>query len=226
MEHPKVKCILIGDSSTGKSYFLKKLQKDYIFVNHYEPTIGVDFTLFKYHKDNLIQNVSLWDLAGDPRFNCIIETYLRKNNLFLLFCNKYDLKSISNLHKWIEKIRQNNNYEQKFFISIICYDFNTQINPIEYKINNLNIYDYLENFGNQFSEKNYINGTVYHLDEFSNVKNIIKSIVNEYRIFLDNEPDIISNNIHSTNVEQPPRQSIFSCIFNLFSNHKYNNLNP
>lgn len=231
MESQKVKCTLIGDSNTGKSYFLKKLHRDYIFENNYDPTVGVDFSSYIYKKTIDNQNkdirVNIWDLAGDPRFDCIIQTYLRKNNFFILFCNKYDLKSVSNLNSWIEKIRYNNNYDQKFFISIICYDFNKDYNPIEYKINNFTIPDYVQNYSEQFSNSKYNNGSVYHLNKFSDVKQIIKTIVDEYLVFLNYEENIIDNQTIVSNNNINNNKCVFSCIFDLFrkNDNKFNLLN-
>ena len=71
------KILLLGDSSVGKTCFLKRYTDD-TFQDAYLSTIGFDYR-FKMVplKSGKKVKVQLWDTAGQERFRTIAKSYYR-----------------------------------------------------------------------------------------------------------------------------------------------------
>lgn len=98
------KVVIVGDSFTGKSSLLSRLS-DKEFERAYAPTIGVDY---KVHQLRNVQGktvrLSLWDNAGDRKFNSIVTNYFRGAEGVLLVYDVTNPASFANLKTWLAEI--------------------------------------------------------------------------------------------------------------------------
>ena len=100
-----LKILLLGDSSVGKTCFLKRYT-DNTFQDAYLSTIGFDFK-FKYVTlDNgKTVKVQLWDTAGEERFRTIAKSYYKGAHGIILIYDVTNRKSFDNIRKWLNQIK-------------------------------------------------------------------------------------------------------------------------
>ena len=98
------KILLLGDSSVGKTCFLKRYT-DNTFQDAYLSTIGFDF---KYKsitlKNGKTVKVQLWDTAGEERFRTIAKSYYRGAHGIILIYDVTNRKTFENIRKWLYQI--------------------------------------------------------------------------------------------------------------------------
>jgi len=104
MNH-NIKLITLGDSAVGKSSLLMKYF-DNLFSSTFITTIGIDFKLKKIILDNITYNISIWDTAGQERFRTITTSYIRGTKGAILLFDVCDMKSFTNITKWIDDIQK------------------------------------------------------------------------------------------------------------------------
>jgi Ras-related protein Rab-1A len=100
-----LKCLIIGDSGTGKSSLMLRFTDD-VFNTSYISTIGVDFKIktIKYKDKNF--KFQIWDTAGQDRFRTITSSYYRGANAVILCYDVTDKLSFSNINKWLEEVER------------------------------------------------------------------------------------------------------------------------
>ncbi len=108
-----IKCVLLGDSGTGKTTLINVLTNG-VFDNLYEPTIGIDFsskniTLPDYGNHQI--KLQIWDTAGQEKYKSIIKSYLRDVHVAFLVFDITDIHSWSNLTKWKENLEKDVKYD-------------------------------------------------------------------------------------------------------------------
>ena len=100
------KILLLGDSSVGKTCFLKRYT-DNTFQDAYLSTIGFDF---KYKsitlKNGKTVKVQLWDTAGEERFRTIAKSYYRGAHGIILIYDVTNRKTFENIRKWLYQINE------------------------------------------------------------------------------------------------------------------------
>ena len=100
------KILLLGDSSVGKTCFLKRYIDD-TFQDVYLSTIGFDF---KYKcitlKDGKNIKMQIWDTAGQERFRTIAKSYYKGAQGIILMYDVTNQKSFDNIKKWLEQIKE------------------------------------------------------------------------------------------------------------------------
>ncbi|GAA6009858.1 hypothetical protein JCM11491_000842 [Sporobolomyces phaffii] len=105
------KQILLGDAATGKSSLLVRLT-DQRFLEHSEPTIGVEFgsrliTLEPPSPDaGKVTKLQIWDTAGQESFRAITRSYYRGAGGALLCFSLTSHHSFANLSSWLNDLRQ------------------------------------------------------------------------------------------------------------------------
>ena len=78
MQAKKFKVVLIGPSNTGKSSFVRDLTQEYQAY----PTLGVK--VVPYDIDSQYR-LSIWDCAGDARYEGLGPGYIKRSDLVLVF---------------------------------------------------------------------------------------------------------------------------------------------
>lgn len=99
------KCIVIGDSSIGKTTMLGVLENG-IFNNKIQSTIGMGFafktiSLIEYKQTVRLQ---IWDTAGQEKYKSISKQYLRDAFIAFLVYDVTNRNSWDNLEQWKENI--------------------------------------------------------------------------------------------------------------------------
>ena len=99
------KILLLGDSSVGKTCFLKRYT-DNTFQDAYLSTIGFDFKfkLITLNSGKQVK-VQLWDTAGQERFRTIAKSYYKGAHGILLMYDVTNRRTYDNIKKWLNQIR-------------------------------------------------------------------------------------------------------------------------
>lgn len=120
MNRISFKISLIGDSSTGKTSILEKLNQNK-FSDNSVSTIGANFYSYKMEIDrNNLVVLQIWDTAGQERYNSILPLYIRSADAIVFVFSLSDEKSLNNLfEKWIPFADSYQNYNKpstKYFL--------------------------------------------------------------------------------------------------------------
>lgn len=103
MHNGVIKLTFIGDSKTGKSTIITKLSNG--TPQLYVPTIGVDFDTVVMKIDNTYTiKLKLWEIGGKVYSDNILKNYITKEGFYILFINLHDLKTLTELRKFIKYI--------------------------------------------------------------------------------------------------------------------------
>ena len=142
------KILLLGDSSVGKTCFLKRYT-DGTFQDAYLSTIGFDFKFKHITLDNgKTVKVQLWDTAGQERFRTIAKSYYKGAHGIVLIYDVTNRKTFDNIRKWLIQIK--NEAASKISIVLVankidCEDELKQVKKEEgealAKNNNLTIFE-------------------------------------------------------------------------------------
>nr|QFG73830.1 MAG: Ras family protein [Megaviridae environmental sample] len=108
MEEIKIKTIIIGDMSVGKTSLARVLSGGL-----YDPkercSIGVElFRLNRISKDGQRLCFILWDTAGQERYKSLIQGYFRNVDLCILCYDITRFSSFQNIEMWRNKMIQEN----------------------------------------------------------------------------------------------------------------------
>lgn len=107
MTAAKIKCILIGDSSVGKTSILTRLRFDTFRASNTE-TIGVDFCSIPLPTSTgQGQHIDLciWDTAGSEKYRSLFTRYYKGSHVVLCVCdlhNNLTWKSLSSV--WLSTV--------------------------------------------------------------------------------------------------------------------------
>lgn len=101
----RLKLLLIGDSSVGKSSLLLRFAED-SFTHSFISTIGVDFKTRTIDIDNTSVKLSIWDTAGQERFRTITAAYYRGANGIVLVYDITSEASFNSIRGWIRNIEE------------------------------------------------------------------------------------------------------------------------
>lgn len=101
----RLKLLLIGDSSVGKSSLLLRFAED-SFSQTFISTIGVDFKTRTIPIDDEQVKLSIWDTAGQERFRTITAAYYRGANGIVLVYDITSESSFNSIRGWIRNIEE------------------------------------------------------------------------------------------------------------------------
>ena len=100
------KVLLLGDSSVGKTCFLKRYI-DNTFQDAYLSTIGFDFKFKNVTlKDGKKVKIQLWDTAGQERFRTIAKSYYKGAHGIVLIYDVTSKRTYENIRKWLNQIKE------------------------------------------------------------------------------------------------------------------------
>jgi small GTP-binding protein len=98
------KCIVIGDSGSGKSSLTVRLSED-IFYSDYASTIAIDFRMHFLNYQGKGVKLQIWDTAGQERFLSVSSAFYRGANGVLLCFDLTNRSSFDHLHAWLDRIK-------------------------------------------------------------------------------------------------------------------------
>lgn len=99
------KCILIGNTSVGKSSILLRFMENK-FVDLHDITIGVEFHSKLIPIKDKIMRINLWDTAGQESFKSITKSYYRSASAVILVFDVTDEFSFYKLDDWMRDINE------------------------------------------------------------------------------------------------------------------------
>jgi len=104
---PAQKVILCGDYGVGKSSLLVRLT-DQRFLNHPDPTLGVEFgsKLIRLEDEGKVVKLQCWDTAGTESFRSITRSYYRGAAGALVVYDATNRNTFTNARTWLADVRE------------------------------------------------------------------------------------------------------------------------
>jgi small GTP-binding protein len=99
------KVMLLGDGNVGKTSLARRFCEGK-FEESRVLTIGVDFQTKIVQLPGNEVKLSIWDVAGQPRFQVVRETFYRGCSAAALVFDLCDLETLKNLIQWVKESRQ------------------------------------------------------------------------------------------------------------------------
>ena len=191
MEKTEKKIILIGDGRVGKTSLINK----YINNNFNEEekiTITSSYIEKIQIYDSKKYKFSIWDTAGQEKFNSITPIYYRDAKGVLLVYDITNLNSFSRVKKWREELKTFNNDA----IIIICGNKCDFLNDK----NNLNKEYVDNNFAKKFANDNNIDIFFTSAKNGDNVIEVFENLMNKvFEKFVKNFNSQKNNNNNNFN---------------------------
>ena len=109
----KLKLIVVGNQSTGKSCILNRFVNE-TFDENYQATIGLDFQSKNVTIHDQDVRLILYDTAGQEKFRSLIPMYIREAQIILLIYDISNRDSFDSLPKWLREVMGVKNSEAVF----------------------------------------------------------------------------------------------------------------
>ena len=114
-----IKVLTLGDTTVGKTSIVLRYSDDKFIEDTTLSTIGIDFKIKKITRGGESVKVSIYDTAGQERFQNIIKHYYRGANGILL---TYDISNHSSFEKldfWYNDLKENVGDLNELFVCLI-----------------------------------------------------------------------------------------------------------
>ena len=167
----KLKLLIIGDSSVGKTSMLLSYTDNYFPESHLA-TIGVEYKVKEIETDKYNISLQIWDTAGQERFRSITKSFFRNTNGIIFVYDVTCRKSFQSVKEWIKDSELHDNGFEK----ILCG------NKIDLKEKREVNFDELEEFG----MKKKIEVMEISAKERININDAFQKIIN---LILSNKTD-------------------------------------
>ena len=132
----KLKLLIIGDSSVGKTSMLLSYTDNYFPESHLA-TIGIEYKVKEIVTDKYNISLQIWDTAGQERFRSITKSFFRNTNGIIFVYDVTCRKSFQSVKEWIK----DSELHDTGFEKILCG------NKIDLKEKREVNFDELEEFG-------------------------------------------------------------------------------
>lgn len=110
----EIKAVICGDSTVGKTSIYNRFFEEE-FNPNVQPTIGGLFHK-KYVENKETYELSIWDTAGDERYNSIIPSFFRNACVVIIVFDVTKRHSFLGLSKWINLAHENASANVPFII--------------------------------------------------------------------------------------------------------------
>ena len=179
-KYSEINCILLGQSSVGKTTFFKYfLEENKKIPNTSTSSIDSLKLMAEIYKEKFVVNI--FDTAGQERYRSLSIQYIRNANGILLFYDVTKEESFTNLDEWIDKINELNT--------------NCEIILIANKIEGSDKRVVSKKEGKEKAEKNKMKYFECCCLNGLNIYEILNEIAlagyRKYKIFYDNEDNVI-----------------------------------
>ena len=111
-----IKTAVIGDYGVGKTCLINRYVNDKFYMNEMH-TLGVDFLLKEVNFKENNYKLQIWDTAGQEKFECIVNSYIRDINACILVFDVNCSKTFNRVKKWYQKVRELN--ENKIYVCLV-----------------------------------------------------------------------------------------------------------
>ena len=113
-----LKILTLGAQNVGKTNIIFRYS-DNQFLERINSTIGIDFKTKMIKKGNEIIKVTIYDTAGQERFNYLIKNYYKGTNGVLLIFDITNRDSFNKIDFWLQDLRDNADNIDNIFIYLI-----------------------------------------------------------------------------------------------------------
>ena len=113
-----IKILTLGDTEVGKTSIVLRYSDDK-FQDSKTATIGIDFKIKIIKKGKEKIKVSIYDTAGQERFQNIVKHYYRGANGVLLVYDITKRKTFEKLNFWINDLKENSDNLENLFVYLI-----------------------------------------------------------------------------------------------------------
>lgn len=180
-------CILIGDSSVGKSCLINRFFKNK-FTDKFLTTMGIDKHSKIIKIDNTEYKLDFWDTAGQERYRSLPKKYYQNaDGIFILF-DVTNEESFKNVQYWLGNIKECLGDNNEKLISLFLIG-----NKIDLDNRVISRED-AENFSNNLGLKYYETSAKINL----NVNEVISRMILECHMTLNNINDVFTKSTKST----------------------------
>ena len=122
----KLKIILIGDSGVGKTSLLCRYMGEN-FDSDKPCTIYADYKIKAIKIDSLTSaEIVIWDTCGQEKYKSMTRQFFKDTQGVILMFDVCDIRSFSNLNKWLEEIPKNSDQEK--IPTVLCGNKSDLIN--------------------------------------------------------------------------------------------------
>ena len=104
-ENYKLKLIVLGDTSVGKTNIIQRYISD-DYSSNTKSTVGVEFFNKTFHINKDIVKLEIWDTAGQERYKSITSAYYKGSRGVFLVYDITNLSSFEDLDKWKNEINE------------------------------------------------------------------------------------------------------------------------
>ena len=113
-----LKILTLGAQNVGKTNIILRYS-DNQFHERINSTIGIDFKTKMIKKGNEIIKVTIYDTAGQERFNYLIKNYYKGTNGVLLVFDITNRDSFNKIDFWLKDLKENADNIDNLFIYLI-----------------------------------------------------------------------------------------------------------
>ena len=114
-----LKILTLGDTTVGKSSIVLRYSDDKFNESNTLATIGIDFKIKQVYRGGELIKVSIYDTAGQERFQNIIKHYYRGANGVLLTYDITNRSSFEKLDFWLQDLKENSDDIEDLYICLI-----------------------------------------------------------------------------------------------------------
>ena len=111
----KLKIMLLGDSTVGKTSILRRYCKNEFSIK-YATTIGIDFQFKNMIKFDKRIRLQIWDTAGQERYKVVAKNYFNSSDGFVILYDITNKESFQNVTSWISQINDIASKAVKFIL--------------------------------------------------------------------------------------------------------------
>ena len=114
-----IKILTLGDTTVGKTSIVLRYSDDKFHDSSNLATIGIDFKIKQINRGGESIKISIYDTAGQERFQNIIKHYYRGANGVLLTFDISNRSSFEKLNFWLNDLKENSDNIDELFICLI-----------------------------------------------------------------------------------------------------------
>ena len=166
MVDKKLKIVIVGDTNTGKTTFIRNYL-DYD-IRYLSMTIALEYYFTEKYYSDLLVKINFCDISGDKGYYQICKNYLYNTDGIIMIYNINKKESIENLYLWKKFLLENNKEIVNKILVIGNYNNKYTTNDSSIKNIDNNIID--DKISNLFADKPNIEIEEYKIDFYNEKK--------------------------------------------------------